>query len=413
MKRILPFLLLLLASTVKAQPNRYKEAIFQNLNRQNGVQYAEADRYDLLGSNNPEPLYFDFFEPAGDTATLRPLVLTFFGGFFLAGNRNWADMEAWCDSLASYGYAAATVQYRLGYDPTRRSVVRAGYRAVQDARAAIRYFKANHALYRIDTTQILLVGNSAGAITALQAPAATDADRPAETFAGSPFDLPNASDLGCMDCIGDHQNHSANNVRAVISLWGGTPYPSGLDSSDQTNLLLIHGEQDNSVPIDSGATLGNPLFPIIYGSRTIHSIMTALGKDSRLIVYPNEGHNFYVDGALSDQLNTHWDTIWAISHRYLCEFNPYCDQTSPLPAHDMTSIDLSIFPNPAEDHIYLSLHEAGHYKVELYNLLGEQLFTQKIGRGTTTLQTEGIPSGIYLCKVAGEGRERVQKVVVR
>lgn len=414
MKRfVLLFLLFLAALTSYAQPNRYKEAVFTSINRQDNIVYANADRYDLLGQNNPEPLRFDFFEPAGDTAALRPLVLTFFGGFFLAGNKNWADMEAWCDSLSRYGYAAATVEYRLGYDPTSRSLLRAGYRAVQDARAAIRYFKANATQYRIDTTQIFLVGNSAGAITALQAPFADDSDRPAASFAGSPLDIPNNSDLGCMDCVGGHQNHTAKNVRGVIALWGGTPYPSGLDSSDNSSVLMIHGELDTSVPIDSGNILSNSIFPVIYGSRTLDSLLTGLGKDSRLVVYPNEGHNFYLEGPLIDQLNFHWDSIWGQAHPFLCELNPYCDLATSRVEEVTIPWEISVFPNPAHTFLQLQFSNSGPKQLTLIDLNGQVLLDRQTTIKAPEINIEGFPAGMYLLKVREADRIFLKKILIQ
>jgi len=48
-------------------------------------------------------------------------------------------------------------------------MLRASCRAIQDSRAAIRYFKHHSLTYDIDTTQMFLIGSSSGGIIALQA----------------------------------------------------------------------------------------------------------------------------------------------------------------------------------------------------------------------------------------------------
>ena len=65
-------------TALMAQPGRYQKAIFADRNVQSNIQYGSADRYDIFGFDNPQPLRLDFYEPTGDTATKRPLVLVFF-----------------------------------------------------------------------------------------------------------------------------------------------------------------------------------------------------------------------------------------------------------------------------------------------------------------------------------------------
>ncbi|MCB0786049.1 MAG: hypothetical protein KDC02_17815, partial [Flavobacteriales bacterium] len=78
--------------------------------------------------------------------------------------------------LAAQGWAAATVGYRLdfygtwllgspwAYDPAE--VIRAAYRAQQDVRGAVRYLKGRAAQDSSSTTNVYLLGFSAGAISA-------------------------------------------------------------------------------------------------------------------------------------------------------------------------------------------------------------------------------------------------------
>ena len=134
---------------------RFQQQVFANITVTKDITYGSADRYDILGINNPQPIKLDFYAPQGDTMQRRPLVILFFGGGFTLGDKGDADMKAWCDSLAHYGYAAASVNYRLGYSQlSGKSAVRATYRAVQDARAAVRFLKEKYAQYAIDTNKI-------------------------------------------------------------------------------------------------------------------------------------------------------------------------------------------------------------------------------------------------------------------
>ena len=67
------------------------------------------------------------------------------------------------------GYVAASVDYRLGWEPNCptqegrvNTLINAAYRGVQDARTAIRYFKANAETFGIDSNKIMIFGQGTG-----------------------------------------------------------------------------------------------------------------------------------------------------------------------------------------------------------------------------------------------------------
>ncbi|MDG1036430.1 MAG: hypothetical protein P8O87_06265, partial [Crocinitomicaceae bacterium] len=65
----------------------------------NGILFGNNDTY----SGNNQDLFFDFFEPTGDVAASRPLIILAYGGSFIGGQRS--DMHAYCDYYAQLGYA--------------------------------------------------------------------------------------------------------------------------------------------------------------------------------------------------------------------------------------------------------------------------------------------------------------------
>ena len=69
--------------------------------------------------------------------------------------------------FATRGFAAVSVNYRLTgefYDWVNQQMI---YDAVEDARAAVRYVRSVAKDQGIDTDRILLMGESAGAVTSL------------------------------------------------------------------------------------------------------------------------------------------------------------------------------------------------------------------------------------------------------
>lgn len=408
-------LILWTIEVLQAQQGRYQQAVFSQKNVQTNIQYGTADSYDALGLNFPAPQYLDFYEPLGDTATKRPLVLVFFGGAFLIGDKSMQDVVAWCDSLTSYGYTCAAVNYRIGFNVLSSvSSIRAGYRGVQDARAAVRYMKEFHQQFRIDTNLIFMVGNSAGTINAMQAAYSSESDRPIETY-GVASTLDDNTDLGCLDCSGNAYQHTVD-VAGVVGCWGAVIDLGGLDTTDKAPILMFHGTDDAIVPIDSGVPFSaSAVFPTMYGSRQIHQKRLQLGLPSELHVYPGKPHNFYYDGILFP--NTYWDTLWSLAHPFLCDINPYCQGQSMLshPSIANTGELFSIHPNPASTTIVMEFLKEARDKerqITLYSIQGQTLATHYTRAKHFSLDIQGWERGVYIIVVDVGGEQYQQKVVI-
>ena len=112
-----------------------------------GIEYANPEN---------QHLQLDLAQPSGDGPF--PAVVCIHGGGFRAGKRDgWDTM---CRQLASRGYVAITITYRLAPDHQFPA-------AVEDSKAAVRWLRANAAKYHVDTNRIGALGDSAGAHLAL------------------------------------------------------------------------------------------------------------------------------------------------------------------------------------------------------------------------------------------------------
>lgn len=239
-----------------------------------------------FGKKNAQTLYFDFYEQPTDNPTPKPLVITVFGGGFIAGTRTYEDMVAWCTHLARKGYAAASIDYRLlpAGQLTSDHLIKAGYMATQDVSSAIRYFKSHHQEYNIDTNQIFLLGNSAGSVAILHTIYMDEDERPQATLT--------PERLSPLHAEGD-TTHSPD-VAGAILLWGSIFDTTMIDIDEQTPLCLIHGSQDKVLPIGAGNAFSKKYFPIVYGSESIAARLTSNGiKNFELHRFDHEAHAFY------------------------------------------------------------------------------------------------------------------------
>jgi predicted esterase len=192
------------------------------------------------------------------------------GGGFKFGSKRAKGIRLWSKSFALRGYTCAAINYRLSkQNPLRnfKALVEGCYNAVEDVEQALAYFRINHKLYRIDTTRIILAGNSAGAIIALHSVYSSSQDL--KEFIRMPD-----SNL--------RQRYNLNNVAAVINFWGALFNPDWLKNGS-TPIVSVHGKKDHIVPYKhKGSGL--------YGSWIIHQKADSLQIPNRLKSYDHFGH---------------------------------------------------------------------------------------------------------------------------
>jgi photosystem II stability/assembly factor-like uncharacterized protein len=74
-----------------------------------------------------------------------------------------------------------------------------------------------------------------------------------------------------------------------------------------------------------------------------------------------------------------------------------------------TANTLTIYPNPASTTI--TIETPSKWSLSILNFTGQQLLQQGITESTTTLDVSGLPSGIYVVKLAGEKGMQVGKFI--
>lgn len=328
--------------------NRYREQVFTGVTAQLNVQYGSAPQWIWPYWN--ENLVLDVYQPAGDVITRRPLVILAHAGGFLNGSRNVSNMVALCDSLARLGYVTASIDYRKGFNPLDgESAERAVYRGIQDGKAAVRYFKQHASLYGIDTNYVYFGGMSAGGYIALHvAYMDLESERPASTYGGG-----TVNDLGCLDCAGNSHPHTSK-VRAILDYWGAVQDTSIITSGD-IPLMIMHGENDPTVPFDYGHPFGLGTLPETYGGWPIVNRAADLGLDYEF--YTSTGNLHMLDGSdngtfnSSNPPNAFWyDTLLPRTRHFLYRMtkpNPVKISADTLEVCFGTVVNLEVSGNAA------------------------------------------------------------------
>ena len=239
-------------------------------------------------------LHLDVFMPEDDTLQSHPLVVLMHGGAFYFGSKDDDAITGWCRHLASMGYVTASIDYRIGFLPTLPSIQRAGYRAVQDAHAAVRYLVAHHDEYDIDTSLIFVGGCSAGAITALNLAYMTNDSRPEFSYSGF-----GRNDLGAIDTCGNAIKADFT-IKGIVDMWGALPDTVMMRGSS-IPILAFHGDNDDIVPyaydypFRKAGVMKSAFAEKMYGSSCIVDRAQKMGTPAKLVTFMGYRHSPHLD----------------------------------------------------------------------------------------------------------------------
>lgn len=164
---------------------RYINEVFMNVTKSADIEYDSNRSINIIPPNNPpiitSKLLCNIYQPEGDTAAKRPLIILAHTGSYLpaiinqqtTGNKNDSSIVELANLLTKRGYVVMAVNYRLGWNPNAASaaateqLIKATYRAIQDVRNAIRFMRVNAVTYKIDTSKIIVGGQGTGGYVAL------------------------------------------------------------------------------------------------------------------------------------------------------------------------------------------------------------------------------------------------------
>lgn len=272
-----------------AAPMRYKDALFSDVTTASNILYGGAKNH----AGVMEQLLMDVYQPAGDTAKARPLLIFIHGGGFSAGSKTDADIVYLCRTFAMKGYVTASFGYRLESPlSTLQAMATEIVRAVQDGKAAVRYLRDHKADYKIDDTRIMMGGTSAGGALSVNYAYMENDEIP-------PY-VDTAAIGGMEGSSGTPGVSSA--INGIINCWGGIGDSTALNDA-KLPAISFHGTNDKTVPYDVGYALGNPALTMV-GSACVHRVLTRNGVRSVLKPFIGMGHGIPGGDKRTDTLVT-------------------------------------------------------------------------------------------------------------
>ena len=264
MKRnLLIFLTLLFCANLQL----YSQTICQNTKANSGTSAAEKYVYKTYQDKegDEKKLHISLVRPVDNLPNKkRPLVIGLQGSAFLNTCFPKPCYIKYSENIlmpyfVPEGFVTASIQYRLnspftfqGLKVNDEKLKETQYKAVQDAREAIKYIFENAEKFGVDTNNVFLIGTSAGAITAL-----------------------NALYLDNYEVTKDLTEkygklEKRENIKGLISLSGAIYDLSHIKDEKKIPLMIVHGKDDQVVPFDKGFYLGLKRLTPVFGGKAIY-----------------------------------------------------------------------------------------------------------------------------------------------
>jgi len=403
MKKIIFFFIIIaLNASASAQQldcsnGRYHDSLFA-ANITLNVNYGQNKTY--LGVT--QQLVMDIYQPQGDVATKRPLLIIAPGGSFVVESKSDYTTSTLCRKFATMGYVAVGIDYRVGVPSVSETqFIYAALRAEQDFRAAIRYFKKDAATsntYKVDTNIIIEGGSSAGAFTALDV-----------AYLKEISQLPVPIDT---TVLGGIQGSSGNpgytsNPNYVVSLCGAIADTGWIHSTD-VPLITMHGTNDNIVPYatDTISVSGFKIM-LVNGSASIKKRCDHIGLEDPFYTFIGAGHTPYDVDMNAISFVPYMDTTFAFIRDNLYPW--VCETINNIPEITNTALSITIAPNPFTDCTEMTTSlPLKNAHLLIFDITGKEVARfENINGNKISINRNGLTNGIYFYKLSGQDDQAI------
>ncbi len=430
MKRTLLAICIILTGIISANAqcvggNRYKAPVFGYDSVMNLIYGQNV----TANTSIPLDLALDIYLPKDDTFQKRPVFFITHGGSFLFGTKADGDVVKLCREFAKRGYVCVSQDYRTGMEEYNAvSASRAVWRAMQDARAAIRYIKANADQYKLDTNMIIYGGSSAGGFTALQTAFLDEPQEVLPTIDTSMYNGSGSTGLGNFRGTTNNLPNSSNGIKAVVNLCGAIGDTAWIQKKDKDVVVIsMHGTADRTVPYGSAIIKLLNTIPLLEvdGSMSIHKALDKKKHENYFYTYCGTDHVPYA--GITSVEKAWMDTTINFVSKYLYEKVLKCGTAENIIVRALvdssdcpkTGIEqtkeeaFKIYPNPAKSKVTIEHSFNGTSVCTVYNVRGEKMMLAKLKDGEQSLEIFGLADGMYVVKVENAGQTYLQKLVIR
>ncbi|WP_233488397.1 alpha/beta hydrolase [Petrotoga sp. 9PW.55.5.1] len=228
------------------------------------------------------PLKLDIYYPS-KPKNKYPVVFFAHGGGWVTGSRKLSSVTSWAKYLSGKGFAVVAIDYRYGYFYKFEDLI-------EDYSSALNYIRENYHNLNIDKDKIVLMGTSAGGTLSLYYAAYHSYFNHTKELEGIKGVVAWYSPTDLLD-LWNIQVDSLFAQFAVTTTMKGTPKnkyedykafsPINYISERMLPTMLIHGEKDSTVPLNS--------------SVKFYEELKKQGVNSVLLTHPKGEHSFELE----------------------------------------------------------------------------------------------------------------------
>ncbi|MBI4929685.1 MAG: carboxylesterase family protein [Bacteroidetes bacterium] len=413
MKKILLTLTspLIISTALMAQTycgsSRYDTEMFSTVTTTSNVTYGQ----NLNLNSTMTILKMDIYEPTGDVAPMRPVIVFAHGGSFIGGSKTDSYAIDFCTRFAKRGYVVASIDYRLGmgFPINQASAQKAVWRATQDMKAAVRFFRQDAATtntYKVDPNYVFAGGYSAGAFMGVH-----------YAYLDQSSEVPSAIDtttLGGLEGSSGNPGYSTA-INGVLNLAGAVGDTLWIKPGDEP-MVTAQGNVDGTVPY-CYAMIYVSGFPIMYvsGGGNMHIRCFNIGLENPIHTYYGLDHD-------ADILAANMDSTCNLVSDFLYKKlgctpsgNPdiYINNQTCVPG--VTGIEnvvlgaenVSLYPNPASESFQLTIADARGktFSADITDITGRKIQQINFSGHNITIERGNIPAGIYFLKLISNENE--------
>ena len=339
----------------------------------------------------------DIYQPHGDAATNRKVVLMIHGGNFYQGSSTDPFILDICQLFVQRGYVAVSInyplvtpaqilQYILQDSSTAYPVIA---QSISEGKAAVRYLKKNATALGIDSSWIVIGGESSGALIADHVAYMNDASG-VSPLLDSIFNT-----MGGLEGNSGNPGFSSG-VKAVLNYGGGLLDLSMLTSLDQTPIYTAQGDSDHNVPYLCGPLFDGYTDFSVCGGGAMQEVFTSLNIPNKLMYFDSLDYEPWLDSTYATTGINHivLPQVEVQSVQFLYQLD--CFGYTGI--NEIGNVNANLYPNPASNLIHIRT-DAEMESVEVIDNMGRLVKTLSTTGNNAQIDISAFSSGIYLARI--------------
>lgn len=344
-----------------------------------------------------DSMTMDIYQPHGDTATNRKVVLMIHGGNFYQGSSTDRFIYEICQLFVQRGYVTVSInyplltpsqllQYVMQDSATAYPVIA---QSISEGKAAVRYLKKNAATLGIDSSWIVIGGESSGALIADHVAYMNDASG-VSPLLDSIFNT-----MGGLEGNSGNPGYSSG-VKAVLNYGGGLLSLDMINSLDKAPIYTAQGDSDHNVPYLCGPLFDNYTDYTACGGGAMQEVLTSVGIKNQLLYFDSLEFEPWLDSTYATTGINHivLPEVEAQSLVFLYQL----DCVTFTGIGNISAVNLELYPNPASTIIHLRA-DTEMESVDLIDRMGRLVRTLPAKGNHTDIDISALSSGIYLAKI--------------